>query len=81
MHTLNAIYAQQMVEAIRLDMERDRAGREIHASLPKSSFVASSRRIIGSVVIGTGKFIQGRPKAEMGVDPSLSSKSALELIP
>jgi hypothetical protein len=79
MHTLNPIYVQQMVDAVRLDVERDVARRQMLGDMPKSSFVAKSRRIVGASFIGAGKFIQGRPKAEAHVDPCASSHSALKL--
>jgi hypothetical protein len=57
MHNLNPVYVQQMVDSIRRDMERDAARRAMFASMPKSSFVAGSRRVIGASFIGAGKFI------------------------
>jgi hypothetical protein len=81
MQTLNSVYVQQMVESIRRDIERDVARRQMIAQLPKSSFVAGSRRVIGASFIGAGKFIQGRPKAvaQIEIDPCAPSHSALKL--
>jgi len=81
MHNLNPVYVQQMVDSIRRDIERDVARRQMIAQLPKSSFVAGSRRAIGASIIGVGKFIQGRPKAEaqIEIDPCAPSHSALKL--
>jgi len=71
MHTLNAIHIHQMVDAIRL--EHEQARREMLAELPRCSFVARSRRLIGASFIGAGKLIQGRSQAEQAIEPSCSS--------
>jgi len=75
MHNLNPIYVQQMVDSIRRDMERDAARRAMFAGMPKSGFVANSRRVVGASFIGAGKFIQGRPKVEAQIDPCASSNA------
>ena len=76
---MNPIYIQQMVDSIRRDIDRDVARRQMLGDMPKSSFVVTSRRVVGASFIGAGKFIQGRPKAEAHVDPCASSHSALKL--
>jgi hypothetical protein len=73
MHTLNAIHIHQMVDAIRLEHEREQARREMLAGLPRCSFVARSRRLIGASFIGVGKLIQGRSQAEQAIELSCSS--------
>jgi hypothetical protein len=45
------------------------------AGMPKSGFVANSRRVVGASFIGAGKFIQGRPKVEAQIDPCASSNA------
>jgi hypothetical protein len=79
MQNLNPVFVQQMVDSIRLDMERDAVRRAMIAELPKSSFVANSRRRLGASFIGAGKLIQGRPKAQPQIDPCASCDSALNL--
>jgi hypothetical protein len=81
MHNLNPVYVQQMVDSIRRDIERDVARRAMVAGLPKSGFVAGSRRVLGASFIGAGKFIQGRQKveAQIDIDPCAPSHSALKL--
>jgi hypothetical protein len=76
MNSLNSIYVQHMVDAVRNEIERHAARQAMLADLPKSSFVAKARRVIGASFIGAGRFIQGRPKAKAkgDLDPA-----ALEL--
>jgi hypothetical protein len=73
MHTMNGIYAQQMVEAIRLDQEREQARRELEAGLPRASFIDRLRRLIGPSFIAAGRLIQGRSQPEHAIDPSHES--------
>jgi hypothetical protein len=72
MHSLNGIYVQQMVETIQRDMEREHVRRQLAAGLPKSSFAASIRRVLGATFIGAGTVILGRPKAEPQAESSAS---------
>ena len=77
---MNQIYVQHMVDAVRNEIERHAARQAMLADMPKSSFVANARRVIGASFIGAGQFIQGRSKAEAkgDIDPG-ASPSALEL--
>jgi hypothetical protein len=62
-----------MVEAVRLDAEREHARRLHMAGLPKSGFAAGVRRLIGASFIGVGNVIQGSSKADAQAEAGASS--------
>jgi hypothetical protein len=61
MDRLNPIFVKEMVESIRNESELGRTLRNTTAGASeKSGLVTRSRRVIGALVIDTGRFIQGR---------------------
>jgi len=79
MNSLNQIYVDQMVRALRQEVERERVRREQLANFESEGFVAKSRRFVGASVIGVGEVIQGRQKAEPQIELEAVSDLPLKL--